>query len=159
MQRQRDHMVAELARLLVSPTGTAEQEQQVDGSGMFNVHLCICDSPKAAGTCFELGSHRSSVVRAGKRKRIALPPGGLVIALFNVRHAGSAVGKAALSQARVLSYVSLVTRGVPLYKLASLQCAGVVPSFDSEAHVLDAVVVDGAAGTAGSTTRSRCSCC
>ena len=38
-------------------------------------------------------------MRPAKRKRIALPSGGLVIALSNVRHAGSAVDKAA--QARV----------------------------------------------------------
>ena len=95
MQRQRDHKVAELVRLLVSPADTAEQEQHTDGSGMFNVHFCVGDSPEAAGTCFELGSHRSTAVRAAKRKRIALPPGGLVIALSHVRHAGSAVGEAA----------------------------------------------------------------
>ena len=35
--------------------------------------------------------------------------------------------------------MSLVTLGAPLYELAKLPRAGVVPSFDSEAHVLDVV--------------------
>ena len=155
-QQQRDHMVAERARLLVSPAGTDEQEQHTDGSGMFSVHFGVGESCAEAGTCFELGSHRSVVVRTGKRKRVALPPGGLVIALSNVRHAGSAVG--ATAQARVFSYVRLVTRGAPLYKQATLQRAGVVASFEAETHVMDSAVT-AALGSARSSTRSRCSCC
>ena len=117
-------MVAEIARLLVSPADTAEQEQQqhMDGSGMFSVHLGVGDSPETAGTCFELGSYLEPMVRAGKRKPIALPPGGLVIALSNVRHAGSAVSKAA--QARLFLREPRYTGRSTLQASKAAACGG-----------------------------------